>query len=226
MRKDEVCYIRADLCASGQQVRAVSVERVEMVNYESGYEQPAEPIWRVVVGGYCADFETESAARNFAGAIAALTPAPEAAQAEAVPVAAAYLIDLIGEFGREVFYLLDDCETSGPVGDEVHTITDEALKKVSEILDRIDALPFEVPGVILGPGAMLQEAIKRTFTPPAAPAPGIAEAALAEYRDKLCQGFCHQDDWTEAAHSNREMQKACDGCLAAATLRALKGGDA
>ena len=77
MRKDEVCYIRADLCASGQQVRAVSVERVEMVNYESGYEQPAEPIWRVVVGGYCADFETESAARNFSGAIAALTPAPD-----------------------------------------------------------------------------------------------------------------------------------------------------
>ena len=70
-------FVRADLCASGQQVRAVSVERVEMVNYESGYEQPAEPIWRVVVGGYCADFETESAARNFAGAIAALTPAPD-----------------------------------------------------------------------------------------------------------------------------------------------------
>ena len=73
------------------------------------------------------------------------------------------LIDLIGEFGREVCCMLDDCETSGPVGEEVHTITDESLTKVSAILDRIDALPFEEPGVILGTGAMLQAAIKQTF---------------------------------------------------------------
>ena len=59
-----------------------------------------------------------------------LTPAPSA---EA-------LIDLIGDLGREVFYLLDDCETSGPVGEEVHTITTEGLEKVSAILDRIDPL--------------------------------------------------------------------------------------
>lgn len=73
------------------------------------------------------------------------------------------LIDLIGELGREVHCMLDDCETSGAVGAEVHTITTESLGKVSGILDRIEALPFEVPGCILGPGAMLQEAIKQTF---------------------------------------------------------------
>ena len=72
------------------------------------------------------------------------------------------LVDLIGELGREVYYLLDDCETSGPVGEEVHAITTDGLNKVSAILDRIEALPFEVPGVILGPGAMLQEALKQT----------------------------------------------------------------
>jgi len=73
------------------------------------------------------------------------------------------LIDLIGELGREVHYMLDDCETSGPVGQEVHTITAESLDKVALLLERIEALPFEEPGYILGPGAMLQTAIKQLF---------------------------------------------------------------
>ena len=76
------------------------------------------------------------------------------------------LIDLIGEFGREVYHLLDDCETSGPVGEEIHTITEDGLRKVSAILDRIEALPFEEPGVMLGTGAMLQAAIMQTFAHP------------------------------------------------------------
>jgi len=75
----------------------------------------------------------------------------------------AKLIDLIGEFGSEVFYLLDDCETSGEIGKEVHAITTESLNRVSALLDRIEELPFEEPGLILGPGAMLQGAIKHTF---------------------------------------------------------------
>lgn len=73
------------------------------------------------------------------------------------------LIDLIGEFGAAVDRMIDDCETSGPVGAEVHVIEGHHLGKVSELLERIEALPFEEPGVILGPGAMLQEAIKKTF---------------------------------------------------------------
>ena len=76
------------------------------------------------------------------------------------------LIDLIGEFGREVYHLLDDCETSGPVGEEIHTITEDGLRKVSAILDRIEAMPFEEPGVMLGAGAMLQAAIMQTFAHP------------------------------------------------------------
>ena len=76
------------------------------------------------------------------------------------------LIDLIGEFGREVYHLLDDCETSGPVGEEIHTITEDGLRKVSAILDRIEAMPFEEPGVMLGTGAMLQAAIMQTFAHP------------------------------------------------------------
>lgn len=73
------------------------------------------------------------------------------------------LIELIGEFGAAVDRMIDDCETSGPVGAEVHVIEGHHLDKVSELLKRIEALPFEEPGVILGPGAMLQEAIKKIF---------------------------------------------------------------
>ncbi|WP_323008497.1 hypothetical protein [Paracoccus sp. (in: a-proteobacteria)] len=99
---------------------------------------------------------------------------------EVVLVSQDALIDLIGELGREVFHLLDDCETSGPVGEEIHTITDESLTKVSAILDRIDALPFEEPGVILGTGAMLQAAIKQTFqTHSPQPSVSVAEAIAA-----------------------------------------------
>lgn len=73
------------------------------------------------------------------------------------------LIDLIGELGREIHYLLDDSEESGPIGASIITIPHENAEKVSALLDRIEALPFEVPGVILGPGAMLQEAFKQTL---------------------------------------------------------------
>ena len=73
------------------------------------------------------------------------------------------LIDLIGDLGREVHWLIDDCETSGPVDAPVHTITDSGLEKVSAILDRIEALPFEEPGCALGPGAMLEAAITQTL---------------------------------------------------------------
>ena len=91
------------------------------------------------------------------------------------------LIDLIGELGREVYNLLDGCETSGPIGEEIHTITEDGLRKVSAILDRIDDLPFEEPGVILGTGAMLQTAIMQMFAPPAPDAVArLGEAARAE----------------------------------------------
>ena len=98
------------------------------------------------------------------------------------------LIDLIGEFGREVYHLLDDCETSGPVGEEIHTITEDGLRKVSAILDRIDDLPFEEPGVILGTGAMLQAAIMQTFAHPPQPSEAVEEAAQA--LGSMPEGYC------------------------------------
>lgn len=47
------------------------VERIEMVQ---GFvpEEPADPMWRVQVSGFCTDFETETAASNFRNAILAL----------------------------------------------------------------------------------------------------------------------------------------------------------
>ena len=118
------------------------------------------------------------------------------------------LIDLIGKFGREVCFMLDDCETSGPVGEEVHTITDESLTKVSAILDQIDALPFEEPGVILGTGAMLQAAIKQTFqTYPPQPSASVVEA-MKHLQDIINCGNCS---------GSRQSARLA--------LRALKGGE-
>ena len=99
------------------------------------------------------------------------------------------LIDLIGEFGREVYHLLDDCETSGPVGEEIHTITEDGLRKVSAIIDRIDDLPFEEPGVILGTGAMLQAAIMQTFVHPPKPSASVVEA-MKHLHDIINCGNC------------------------------------
>ena len=75
----------------------------------------------------------------------------------------AELIDLIGELGRTVHYLLDDCETSGPIGQEIHAITTLNLEAVSDVLERIDALNYGSDTYILGPGAKLQEALKQEF---------------------------------------------------------------
>ena len=99
------------------------------------------------------------------------------------------LIDLIGEFGREVYHLLDDCETSGPVGEEIHTITEDGLRKVSAILDRIEAMPFEEPGVMLGTGAMLQAAIMQTFVHPPKPSASVVEA-MKHLHDIINCGNC------------------------------------
>lgn len=186
----------ADLCASGQQVRPATIAHViaEMM------ERAGEPRPN---GDILADVLCQVLP-------AALTPAPQPA-GEAVLVSQDALIDLIGEFGREVCYMLDDCETSGPVGEEVHTITDESLTKVSAILDRIDALPFEEPGVILGTGAMLQAAIEQTFqTHPPQPSETVAEAAIRALSE------CIED--MEAAGLNSPAR-------AHAALRALKGGN-
>lgn len=100
------------------------------------------------------------------------------------------LIDLIGELGCEVFYLLDDCETSGPVGEEIHTITDDGLTKVSAVLDRIDELPFEEPGCILGTGALLQTAIKRTF---------VSRAELDRATAERDEARRRRDEWRKKA---------------------------
>lgn len=103
------------------------------------------------------------------------------------------IIDLIGDLGREVYWLLDDCETSGDVGQEINTITNEGLSKVSAILDQIERLPFNVPGVILGPGAMLQEAIKQTFLPDSENA-ALIDVMKERARQQNDEGFTSKND--------------------------------
>lgn len=56
---------------SGEQQSCEPIATVEMIETVTGdfYTEPGEPIWLVMVGEYCADFDSEQAARNFASAI-------------------------------------------------------------------------------------------------------------------------------------------------------------
>jgi hypothetical protein len=58
----------------------VAVQQIKCVSWEKGYEEPAEPIYRIEIDGYCADFDTSTAAVNFAGAINARIRAALSAQ--------------------------------------------------------------------------------------------------------------------------------------------------
>lgn len=42
--------------------------------------------------------------------------------------------------------------------------------------------------------------------------------ALEKYRDDLCEGFCKEEQWSDAGHSHPDMQRNCGGCLAASVL--------
>lgn len=45
------------------------LQRIECDSFESGFAEPAPPMWRVCVGDYGHDFEREQAAKNFVDAI-------------------------------------------------------------------------------------------------------------------------------------------------------------
>ncbi|PZQ99903.1 MAG: hypothetical protein DI533_04535 [Cereibacter sphaeroides] len=93
--------------------------------------------------------------------------------------------DLLGEFGRDVFYLLDDCETrDGQYPEdapEIHLIPTDGLQKVSKLLDRIEALPFSQPYVISGPGHKLQLAFNAMMAIAQVDKEAMRTAILAEF---------------------------------------------
>ena len=55
-----------------EQARAmeIAVRKIETVTGDF-YTEQGEPFWRIELGGYCADFDHEAAANNFASIIAA-----------------------------------------------------------------------------------------------------------------------------------------------------------
>lgn len=57
--------------------------------------------------------------------------------------------------------------------------------------------------------AQLAEAQKREA--------GLTEA-LKKYRNDLCEGYCGEDEWSDAAHHHPDCQRDCGGCLAASVL--------
>jgi hypothetical protein len=42
--------------------------------------------------------------------------------------------------------------------------------------------------------------------------------ALATYKKTFCEGFCHDDTWSDAGHHHPDFQRDCSGCLAASIL--------
>lgn len=60
------------------------VQRIECVKMVDCLEVEAEPLWRIEIDGYCADFETETGANNFRNAILSLRLQPSAGEREAL----------------------------------------------------------------------------------------------------------------------------------------------
>ena len=44
------------------------------------------------------------------------------------------------------------------------------------------------------------------------------EAALAKYKDTLCEGFCQGSEWSDNGHHHPHFQADCGGCFAASVL--------
>lgn len=124
------------------------------------------------------------------------------------------VITLVGDLGRGVWELLDNCETSGEVGAEVHTIDGRDLANVSALLDRIEALPFEDPGYILGAGAMLETALQQLTGTPLSQA--ALDAIAERNRQQTVEGWtpAHDDQY----HQN-ELVIAAIGYAAATEFR-------
>lgn len=60
----------------------LKVEKIEMIDWSCGSEESSDPIWRVLIDGYCADFPHETAARNFADAISRYASSRELGEIE------------------------------------------------------------------------------------------------------------------------------------------------
>lgn len=60
---------------SVEREKIAPVKCIEMVEFSSGFERPTDPEWRIEIGGYCANFPTETAANNFRNAILSLISA-------------------------------------------------------------------------------------------------------------------------------------------------------
>ena len=103
--------------------REIAVSRVECVSYENGYRESAEPIWRIEVDGYCADFPSEAAVNNFLAAITKALASPPAPQDRlSLADVAARVRDIWSQVdlsthdgaitGRQLKRLLSDIETT------------------------------------------------------------------------------------------------------------------
>ena len=179
--------------------------------------------WPKLTREIAEDLTTGEAVAAFWNRRAALSPAPQALAGEAPADAPTFMaiVDLIGELGREVCNLMDGTEESGPVGASTFTVDPPSFARVSAVLDRIDALPFEEPGYILGTGAMLQAALKQT-------APSHAREQ-AERIARLEAALTDLLSWFPDAPSKPEWripagEHGADDAIAEARARLADGG--
>ena len=112
--RDLSALVAAVVDAQDERLRAVQaataatpIEPIEMEDWSKGYAEPAEPIWRITLNGYCADFPSEGAARNFAAQIAALVAAVATSAMPGLVAALRELVAIWAEGGdetREMIY--------------------------------------------------------------------------------------------------------------------------
>lgn len=129
------------------------IKLVEMQDWSQGYAQDAPPVWRVELGGYCADFEHEQAARNWADSIVRYASRPEPA-ADAVERVAKLEAELARE-DRSHSETIDQRDAAESALSEAYLIVTGRAPKWSnlfgyrEALDDIrDALPAPQPGEV------------------------------------------------------------------------------
>lgn len=72
------------------------------------------------------------------------------------------LYELVGVLGRAAYFAMDDCETrDDEEGKEITVVDDVSWGELGAVLDKIESLGIEVEGLVMGPGAILQEALHR-----------------------------------------------------------------
>jgi hypothetical protein len=99
----------------------VEAQKIETVSGDF-YTEPGEPFWRIEIAGYCADFDHEQAATNFAAEINSLLSAQ------------AVMLEEAREVANEARLQLEYMDVRSPSG-----TTPAVIAKITEWLAKLEA---------------------------------------------------------------------------------------